>query len=97
MATRSPEEERLFEAFSIVADTTETEETVVKLRDLLEVDHRVYHSSKPASSSADAYIRLTYPRLGSSSTCKWGIWTSTLLCASGFLALLPFDWSELRF
>jgi hypothetical protein len=62
MATRSPEEERLFEAFSIVVDTTETEETVVKLRDLLEVDHLVYHSSKlGASPSADAYIRLTYP------------------------------------
>ena len=51
MASRSPEEERLFEAFSIVDDTTETEETVAKLRDVLEVDHLVYHSSKLGAKS----------------------------------------------
>src|ERR1700677_1941940 len=62
MATRSQEEERLFEAFSVVADTAEMEETIARLRDLLKVDHIVYHSSKlGASPSADAYIRLTYP------------------------------------
>jgi hypothetical protein len=62
MATRSPEEERLFEAFSIVADTTEMEETIARLRDFLKVDNLVYHSSKlGASPSVDPYIRLTYP------------------------------------
>ena len=50
MVTRSQEEERLFEAFSVVADTTEMEETIARLRDLLKVDHIVYHSSKLGAS-----------------------------------------------
>jgi len=97
MATRSPEEERLFEAFSIVADTTETEETVVKLRDLLEVDHLVYHSSKlGASPSADAYIRLTYPAPWIKQYVQMGYMDIDPVVREGFLRTLPFDWSELK-
>src|SRR3974390_2472271 len=62
MATRELGEERLSEAYSIIDNTPDMEETVTKLRDLLGVDHLVYHSSKlGASPSADPYIRLTYP------------------------------------
>ena len=46
MATRSPEEERLLQAYSIIDNTPDMEETIAKLRDLLSVDHLVYHSSK---------------------------------------------------
>jgi hypothetical protein len=41
MATSSPHDEMLLEAFSIVADTTDMEETIATLRDLLNVDHLV--------------------------------------------------------
>jgi len=62
MATSVPDEPRLLEAFSIIDHTPEMDETIAKLRDLLVVDHLVYHSSKMgASPSADPYIRLTYP------------------------------------
>ncbi len=46
MATSIPDGERLSEAFSIIDNAPEMETTIVKLRDLLNVDHLVYHSSK---------------------------------------------------
>ena len=46
MATSAPDEETLLEAYSIIAATPDIEATIAKLRDLLNVDHLVYHSSK---------------------------------------------------
>jgi DNA-binding CsgD family transcriptional regulator len=46
MATSIPDDMRLSEAFSIIDNTPEMEATIVRLRDLLNVDHLVYHSSK---------------------------------------------------
>jgi Autoinducer binding domain len=52
----------LLEAASIIEKTHDLEETIRRLRDLLNVEHVVYHSSKlGASPSADPFIRLTYP------------------------------------
>ena len=97
MATRSQEEERLFEAFSVVADTTEMEETIARLRDLLKVDHIVYHSSKlGASPSADAYIRVTYPAPWVKQYVQMGYLDIDPVVREGFLRTLPFDWSELK-
>ena len=54
--------ESLSPALAAVDEDSELETVVLKLRDLLRVDHLVYHSSKLGSSpSADPYIRLTYP------------------------------------
>jgi hypothetical protein len=62
MATRAPDEQRLLEAYAIIENTPEMEATIARLRDLLKVDHLVYHSSKlGASPSVDPYIQLTYP------------------------------------
>ncbi len=57
-----PDEHTLAEAFSIIESVPEIAVVIEKLRDLLTVDHLVYHSSKlGASPSVDPYIRLTYP------------------------------------
>ena len=62
MLTTRGDETMLVGAFSIIEDMPELELVVSKLRDLLSVDHLVYHSSKfGASPSADPFIRLTYP------------------------------------
>jgi hypothetical protein len=62
MVISALDDQRLLEGFSIIDHTPEMEETIVKLRDFLSVDHLVYHSSKMgASPSADPYVRLTYP------------------------------------
>jgi DNA-binding CsgD family transcriptional regulator len=97
MATSSPEDERLLEAFSIVADTSEMEETIAKLRDLLNVDHLVYHSSKlGASPSVDPYIQLTYPGSWVKQYLQMGYIDIDPIVREGFLRTLPFDWSELK-
>ena len=46
MATSVPDDERRQDAFSIIDNTPEMEATIVKLRDLLNIDHLVYYSSK---------------------------------------------------
>jgi DNA-binding CsgD family transcriptional regulator len=46
MTTSVPYDEKLSEAFSIIDNTREMDETIAMLRDLLDVDHLVYHSSK---------------------------------------------------
>jgi len=44
MTTSRPDEKTLVEAFSIVEHTPEIERVIGKLRDLLRVDHVVYHT-----------------------------------------------------
>jgi DNA-binding CsgD family transcriptional regulator len=97
MATRVPDEQRLLEAYAIIEDTPEMEATVTKLRDLLNVDHLVYHSSKlGASPSVDPYIRLTYPASWIKRYLQMGYVDIDPVVREGFLRTLPFDWSELK-
>jgi LuxR family transcriptional regulator, quorum-sensing system regulator CinR len=97
MATDVPDEARLTEAFSIIDDTPEMDETIAKLRDLLNVDHLVYHSSKMgASPSADPYIRLTYPASWIKRYLQMGYVDVDPVIREGFLRTLPFHWSELK-
>ena len=60
MTTNRPDEKTLIEAFSIVEDTPEIEEVIRKLRDLLGVDHIVYHSSKLGASRLTRNEALTF-------------------------------------
>jgi len=96
MATRELDEERLNEAYSIIDNTPDMEETVTKLRDLLGVDHLVYHSSKlGASPSVDPYIRLTYPATWIKRYLQMNYVDLDPVLREGFQRRLPFDWSEL--
>jgi DNA-binding CsgD family transcriptional regulator len=97
MATDESDEERLLEAYSIIDNTPDMEATIAKLRDLLNVDHLVYHSSKlGASPSADPYIRLTYPATWIKRYLQMGYVDIDPVLREGFLRTLPFDWSELK-
>jgi LuxR family transcriptional regulator, quorum-sensing system regulator CinR len=97
MATRVPDEQRLLEAYSIIENTPEMEATITKLRDLLNIDHLVYHSSKlGASPSVDPYIRLTYPASWIKRYLQMGYVDIDPVVREGFLRTLPFDWSELK-
>jgi LuxR family transcriptional regulator, quorum-sensing system regulator CinR len=96
MFTKVADEPRLLEAFAIIGDTPEMEETIAKLRDLLRVDHLVYHSSKlGASPSVDPFIRLTYPASWIKRYLQMGYVDLDPVIRAGFLRTLPFDWSEL--
>ena len=88
---------RLLEGFSIIDHTPEMQETIVKLRDFLNVDHLVYHSSKMgASPSADPYVRLTYPASWIKRYVQMGYVDIDPVVREGFLRTLPFEWSELK-
>lgn len=96
MATGLPDQKRLIEAFSIIENTQEIEHVVRKLRDLLEVDHVVYNSSKlGASPSADPYFRLTYPASWIKRYLQMGYADIDPVLREGFQRTLPFSWSEL--
>jgi DNA-binding CsgD family transcriptional regulator len=97
MATGESHEERLLEAYAIIDHTPDMEATITKLRDLLRVDHLVYHSSKlGASPSVDPYIRLTYPASWVKRYLQMGYVDIDPVLREGFLRILPFDWSELK-
>jgi DNA-binding CsgD family transcriptional regulator len=86
----------LLEAASIIENTHDLEETIRRLRDLLNVEHLVYHSSKlGASPSADPFIRLTYPASWIKRYLQMGYVDVDPVIREGFLRTLPFDWSEL--
>jgi LuxR family transcriptional regulator, quorum-sensing system regulator CinR len=96
MATRELDEERLAQAYSIIDDTPDTEEAITKLRDLIGVDHLVYHSSKLGTSpSVDPYIRLTYPAAWIKRYLQMNYVDLDPVLREGFQRTLPFDWSEL--
>ena len=91
------EEERLLQAYAIIDDTPGIETTITRLRDLLDVSHLVYHSSKlGASPSADPYIRLTYPDSWIKRYLQMGYVDIDPVLREGFLRTLPFDWKELE-
>jgi DNA-binding CsgD family transcriptional regulator len=97
MATQVSDEQRLLEAYAIIEDTPEMDATITKLRDLLNVDHLVYHSSKlGASPSVDPYIRLTYPAFWIKRYLQMGYVDIDPVVREGFLRTLPFDWGELK-
>ena len=91
-----PEAARLLHASAIIETAADMEAAVVELRDLLGVDHLVYHSSRlGASPSADPYIRLTYPASWIKRYLQMGYVDVDPVLREGFLRTLPFDWSEL--
>jgi DNA-binding CsgD family transcriptional regulator len=97
MATGESEEERLLQAYAIIDHTPDMEATITRLRDLLKVDHLVYHSSKlGASPSVDPYIRLTYPASWVKRYLQMGYVDIDPVLREGFRRTLPFEWSELK-
>jgi len=97
MATTVPDEEMLLEAYALIDTTPDMEVTIIKLRDFLNIDHLVYHSSKlGASPSADPYVRLTYPASWIKRYLQMGYIDVDPVVREGFLRTLPFDWSELK-
>jgi LuxR family transcriptional regulator, quorum-sensing system regulator CinR len=96
MATDTPNEKTLIEAFSIIENTPEIEVAIAKLRDFLNIDHIVYHTSKfGAGPSADPYIRLTYPASWIKRYLQMGYIDVDPVVREGFLRTLPFNWNEL--
>ena len=99
MTTSRPDEKTLVEAFSIIEDTSEIEEVIRKLRDLLRVDHIVYHSSKLGASPSDPqrglYIRLTYPATWMMRYLQMGYGDIDPVLREAFRRTIPFEWSEL--
>lgn len=99
MTTSRPDEKTLVEAFSIIEDTPEIEEVIRKLRDLLRVDHIVYHSSKLGASPSDPqrgpYIRLTYPATWIMRYLQMGYGDIDPVLREAFRRTIPFEWSEL--
>lgn len=84
------------EAFSIIEETPGMDDTVILLRDLLGVDHLVYHSSRlGVSPSVDPYIRLTYPASWIKRYLESGYVDLDPVLRAGFVRTVPFDWSEL--
>jgi LuxR family transcriptional regulator, quorum-sensing system regulator CinR len=90
-----PAEHLLVEAFSVIEETAEIEQAVAKLRDLLGVDHVVYHSSKLEASPLIPYIRLTYPAAWIKRYLQMGYGEVDPIVREGFKRALPFDWKEL--
>jgi LuxR family transcriptional regulator, quorum-sensing system regulator CinR len=96
MATMAADERILTRAFEIIENVQDTELVVCKLRDLLQIDHVVYHSSKlGVSPTADPYIRLTYPATWIRRYLIMGYGDIDPVLREGFQRTLPFKWSEL--
>ncbi len=94
---RSGDTSMLVAAFSIIDRTPDMAATVCHLRDLLQVAHVVYHSSKyGASPSVDPYIRLTYPAEWIKRYLEMNYVDVDPVLREGFHRSLPFDWSEIK-
>jgi LuxR family transcriptional regulator, quorum-sensing system regulator CinR len=96
MATMAADERILTRAFEIIENVQDTELVVCKLRDLLQIDHVVYHSSKlGVSPTADPYIRLTYPASWIRRYLIMGYGDIDPVLREGFQRTLPFKWNDL--
>jgi len=99
MSPSRTDEKTLIEAFSIVEHTPQIDVVVNKLRDLLHVDHVVYHSSKLGVSPSDPqkgpYIRLTYPASWIGRYLQMGYADVDPVLREAFRRTIPFEWSEL--
>jgi LuxR family transcriptional regulator, quorum-sensing system regulator CinR len=92
----SSDQKMLVEAFSIIEDTPELDVVVSRLRDLLTVEHVVYHSSKFGSSpTADPFIRLTYPAEWIKRYLQMQYGDLDPVVREGFQRKLPFSWGDL--
>ncbi|MCB1498987.1 MAG: autoinducer binding domain-containing protein [Bauldia sp.] len=92
-----PADALLLKAYAIIDETPDVEATITSLRDLLGVDHLVYHSSKlGVSPSIDPYIRLTYPASWIKQYLTMNYVDLDPVLKEGFARTLPFDWTELR-
>jgi hypothetical protein len=90
------DEGMLTRAFAIIEKTPDIELVVCNVRDLLQIDHVVYHSSKlGASLLADPYIRLTYPASWIRRYLIMGYSDIDPVLRDGFHRTLPFRWNEL--
>ena len=100
MTISRPDEKTLIAAFSIVDDTPNIDGVVSKLRNLLHVDHVVYHSSKLGASPSDPqrgpYIRLTYPASWIMRYLQMGYADVDPVLREAFRRTIPFEWSELK-
>jgi DNA-binding CsgD family transcriptional regulator len=87
----------LARAFELIEGSPDLGQAVTSVRDLLRVDHLVYHSSKlGVSPSVDPYIRLTYPSEWVKRYLERGYVDVDPVLREGFQRSLPFDWGELR-
>jgi LuxR family transcriptional regulator, quorum-sensing system regulator CinR len=90
-------EATLVEAFSLIENAKEIEPALAKLRDLIGVDHIVYHSYRfGAAPPALPYIRLTYPASWLKRYLEMGYNDVDPIVREGFRRTLPFDWSEIK-
>jgi DNA-binding CsgD family transcriptional regulator len=97
MSAHPPNEELLTKAFSIIENTPEVQAVVGKLRNLLNVDHVVYNSSKLGTNpSVDPYVRLTYPGSWIKRYLQMGYGNIDPVMREGFQRTLPFEWKELQ-
>jgi LuxR family transcriptional regulator, quorum-sensing system regulator CinR len=84
------------EAFEIIEQVPTLEQVVAQIRDLLEIDHVVYHSSRLGSSpSVEPYIQLTYPASWIKRYLQMNYVDIDPVLREGFLRTLPFQWSDL--
>jgi len=95
MTVSRPDEKTLIEAFSIIDETPNIDGVVSKLRDLLHVDHIVYHSSKLGHPQHGPYIRLTYPAPWIVRYLQKGYADVDPVLREAFRRTIPFEWSEL--
>ncbi len=87
----------MIEALQIIASTTDIEAAIVELRDIIKVDHLVYHSSRLGTNPAvDPYVKLTYPASWVKRYLQMGYVNIDPVLREGFLRTLPFDWGELK-
>ncbi len=83
-------------AFAIIEESADIDILIARLRDFLQVDHVVYHSSKlGASPSVDPYIRLTYPASWIKQYLQNNYVDVDPVLREGFQRMVPFQWSEL--
>ncbi len=99
MTSGHSDEQMLVAAFSSVEDTRDIDAVIGKLRDLLHVDHVIYHSSKLGASPSDPqsgpYIRLTYPAAWIVRYLQMGYADVDPVLREAFRRTIPFEWSEL--
>lgn len=88
-----PGERILAEACSIIDGTPDTEVTIGKLRDLLNVDHVVYYLPKPGGAP---YVRLTYPAAWIKRYLEMNYGDVDPVSRESLRRGLPFNWSELK-
>jgi DNA-binding CsgD family transcriptional regulator len=85
----------LLKAFSIIEKTPDVQSAIIKLRDLLNVDHVVYHFTNPRDPK-DLRIHPTYPPSWIDRYVKMGLLGIDPVVREGFRRTRPFDWNEVR-